>query len=259
MCNCPTIISWSVFQRIQPVSCPFHQETELSSRLDRLGSLLHAEAQVQQFILGSEWSTDPKTVCDEIWANYGFSLLHHIAHPFARLRSRDESEATRLHEFAKKAMLTNDLHPLELGSSRYGVCEMVETDITPLTRLILLSLDWEFMDSSGKVQDANAFLQKWIEDLIAVGIDIEEYGREEYDILRNTDSMSSLFVEAGKYALPDVDCPFRGYEIHLYGFTYGPSVEDWTILYSEPTDEFAGEFWDLVEERPLDMPGAWFD
>ncbi|KAK8119698.1 uncharacterized protein PG998_004324 [Apiospora kogelbergensis] len=251
--------SWSVFQRIQPVSCPFHQETELSSRLDRLDSLAYAETQVQQFILGSEWSTDPKTVCDEIWANYGFSLLHHIAFPFSRLSDRDESEATRLHEFAKKAMLTTDLYPLVLGSYWAGACEMVETDITPLIRLILVSLDRVFSNRFRKVQEVNTTLQAWIGDLIAIGIDIEEYGREEYDILRNTDSMSSMSIKAGRYTLVDSDYPLRGYVIHLYGFTYGPSVEDWTILINEPTDEFAGEFWDFVEERPLDMPGAWFD
>ncbi|KAK8104932.1 hypothetical protein PG999_008291 [Apiospora kogelbergensis] len=227
--------------------------------LSKLNEVYYADIQIQQFILGPEWSTDPKAFCDEIWAYYGFSLLHHITYHFSHCFDLDEREAIRLHEFAKKAMLASDLHPLELGSLRFAACEMVETDITPLIRLMLSQLDWELPGSSGKVQKANENLQRWIEDLIAVGVDIEEYGRKECSILRNIKSMSSLFAKAGRDTWPDVYCPLKGYEIYFYGFTYGPSVGDWTILCEEPTDRFAGEFWNLVEEHPLDMPGAWFD
>ncbi|RYP07837.1 hypothetical protein DL765_008990 [Monosporascus sp. GIB2] len=40
-------------------------------------------------------------------------------------------------------------------------------------------------------------------------------------------------------------------------YKYGPEPEDWDVYWSEPTDEFAGDFWELVENPPLQVPGAW--
>jgi hypothetical protein len=46
---------------------------------------------------------------------------------------------------------------------------------------------------------------------------------------------------------------------HLVGFTYGPSPDDWRFWGSDPTDEFAGDFWHMPENPWGRMPGAWVE
>lgn len=49
----------------------------------------------------------------------------------------------------------------------------------------------------------------------------------------------------------------KGKSVYLIGFKYGPEPEDWDIYWDEPTDMFAGEFWELIENPPPQIPGAW--
>ncbi|KAK8034194.1 gentisate 1-2-dioxygenase [Apiospora rasikravindrae] len=45
----------------------------------------------------------------------------------------------------------------------------------------------------------------------------------------------------------------------VQGILTGPEPNDWEVWFIEPTDEFVGEFWQLVDPAPLDIPGAWVD
>ena len=89
----------------------------------------------------------------------------------------------------------------------------------------------------------------WLEDLQSCGVDLLEYGKKEKEL-------------HGHYTEVLGDCRSysNGCTLRLVGFTYGASPEDWKVWFSEPTDEYAGDFWWLVEqpdEKP--MPGMWVD
>lgn len=43
----------------------------------------------------------------------------------------------------------------------------------------------------------------------------------------------------------------------IIAVTYGPQVEDWDVWFSNPFDEWAGEFWDMIDHPERAMPGAW--
>lgn len=47
--------------------------------------------------------------------------------------------------------------------------------------------------------------------------------------------------------------------MRLASFKYGPRPEDWHLIWGVDSDEFAGEFWDLIENPPLRIPGGWVD
>lgn len=71
-------------------------------------------------------------------------------------------------------------------------------------------------------------------------------------------------VEAFQKRLRELRHPFSIHtvdevelETTIYGFDYGPSVEDWHLWLSNPLDEWAGEFWDMIEHPESAMPGAW--
>ncbi len=86
-------------------------------------------------------------------------------------------------------------------------------------------------------------------DLKAAGIDLRQYGEKEFVSLSRD------------FRLPFCDCWIR-----LIEFNYGPEVQDWMFRFSEPSDEFAGEFWAMIEGLKEDadskqpqVPGSWIE
>ncbi|KAK8010071.1 hypothetical protein PG990_009036 [Apiospora arundinis] len=260
-CKCPITTSWGVFQHLQPVLCPHHHETILQSRLKKLDEFYTTNVQIDQFLLNPEWTLDPERLCNEAWTESNISLLHHTVFNHIDLYWMNRvEEARRLHEFTTDIMrVTTDLHPRKMGRSLGRACSELHFGITPFIRLIMGLLIFDFEYSLTAPVRATIVLQTWVQDLVKADVDIKEYGSREHDILREIQAESCLSFKIGAGVFNDIPSGLRGYEICLYGFTYGPNIEDWTILCNEPTDEFAGKFWDLVEDRPLDMPGAWFD
>ncbi|RYP06038.1 hypothetical protein DL764_003401 [Monosporascus ibericus] len=100
----------------------------------------------------------------------------------------------------------------------------------------------------------------WVGSLKAAGINVTGYGRREMELLRDA-TLTRDFVpcqetyRVGPWRSPDP--VWRGVSIRLMGYKYGPEPEDWDVYWSEPTDEFAGDFWELVENPPLQVPGTW--
>lgn len=119
--------------------------------------------------------------------------------------------------------------------------------------------------------DFTAFSERsvmaWLEDLYKSGIDLAEYGSNEKccqlsDNMDNPFFFPSVFLhQFGRYELHEdyrLVCSLR-----LIGFQYGRFPTDWKFWWAEPSDEFAGDFWRLVElestRAVISMPGAWFD
>ncbi|KAF3069744.1 hypothetical protein GL218_07876 [Daldinia childiae] len=84
----------------------------------------------------------------------------------------------------------------------------------------------------------------WLEALEQAGIDLEAYGRREHEI----------FVER-KYEF------YTAYyrEMRPIGFKFGPKPEDWEFYFYEPIDDYFSEFWKLIEDPPIRVPGSWVD
>lgn len=59
-----------------------------------------------------------------------------------------------------------------------------------------------------------------------------------------------------------IESPFiETEEVTLYcmGITYGPKPEDWRFWIADDMESYAGDFWELVDPRPLWMPGGWIE
>ena len=94
-------------------------------------------------------------------------------------------------------------------------------------------------------------LKVWLRTLQEAGVDLELYGRIEERIWRTE------WIPRESHQLSDYHRLKWATKARLIGFSYGPSIEDWHLWVSEPSDSLAGEFWDLIE-RPVEvMPGAW--
>ncbi|KAL2880151.1 hypothetical protein SGCOL_004536 [Colletotrichum sp. CLE4] len=101
------------------------------------------------------------------------------------------------------------------------------------------------------------FLRTWLEDLQTSGIDLEEYGRREMEIFKRD---ALLQDRRSRVRSTRDDGYYESYPgMRLTSFTYGPEPEDWKLVWSPEAEEYAGEFWDLIENPPLRIPGGWVD
>ncbi|KAK2604111.1 hypothetical protein N8I77_007068 [Diaporthe amygdali] len=103
----------------------------------------------------------------------------------------------------------------------------------------------------------------WLSDFYEAGVDLLEYGRKEKEHFRDEEFLPngptySYFSDLGRS--PEYTI---GYHVRLINFQYGRLPRDWKFWWSEPSDEFAGDFWFLVEleaeEVVMSIPGTWVD
>ncbi|KAF4764216.1 hypothetical protein HAV15_001416 [Penicillium sp. str.  len=118
-----------------------------------------------------------------------------------------------------------------------------------------LEFYWGYHESEYIPEDQRYFfdlaLKVWLKTLQKGGVNLEHYGRNEERIWKTE------WIPRESHQLPDYDRHSRTTKARLIGFSYGPSIEDWHLWVSEPSDSLVGEFWDLIE-RPVEvMPGAW--
>ncbi|KAK1997367.1 hypothetical protein LX36DRAFT_721161 [Colletotrichum falcatum] len=88
----------------------------------------------------------------------------------------------------------------------------------------------------------------WLEDAQSSGIDLDEYGiavRKLY--------LDKARLHGARWYLKG------GMGPRLVALTVGPMPEDWKLHWDWDFDEyeFAGEFWERVENPPLRIPGGW--
>ena len=91
--------------------------------------------------------------------------------------------------------------------------------------------------------------QAWLEDLLIAGVDLEAYGELERAAYEEACSNSGYWPHVW------VKNPC----LYLVSFTYGPRPQDWNFVWDAFVEDFAGEFWQLVEPPPVRIPGAWVD
>jgi hypothetical protein len=90
----------------------------------------------------------------------------------------------------------------------------------------------------------------WLEDLKAVGIDLQKYGQQETRLLREDSGWD--FAEWN-------NSRERRGRPRLASFRYGPEPEDWRLVWEEVfLEDFVGDFFSFAE-LPPSMPGAWVD
>lgn len=93
-------------------------------------------------------------------------------------------------------------------------------------------------------------LKCWLEDLQAIDKDLEAYGRSEASMLAYRPRQeTSISVRGG--------APAFSPRIHF--LEYGPNPEDWKVHWDYFQPEYAREFWQCIETKSPQMPGAWVD
>lgn len=108
--------------------------------------------------------------------------------------------------------------------------------LTPLAVLVERRVAEYYPDEE---LEFDLLLQAWSRMLAACGADLMAYGASE----------------------TATRCTYRNWtgRPKILGFTYGPQPADWHFLFPVKREHYIGQFWRMVEEPQLDIPGAWIE
>lgn len=104
-------------------------------------------------------------------------------------------------------------------------------------------------------------IKAWLRVLKSAGVDLHKYGEREAEIfnLQGYGRHHSLYRVSGGGDIEICWDNYQRLDLELIGFQYGPDVDDWALWWLEPTDVFAGDFWEMAEPGDQRVPGAWVD
>lgn len=87
-------------------------------------------------------------------------------------------------------------------------------------------------------------LRSWLTGLKAAGVNLNRFGRKEVKLWKSGNVQREISCINGEW-------------IRLINIVYGAYPSDWNLWFSECSDSYAGDFWDLIEWEVEAMPGGW--
>lgn len=257
------VFDLETYKLLLPVQCPRHQSASLESRLCSAKTTLKRDgsADVAKFLLQPEWSISPRAICTEnpltllIARRLPVSVCDALVRTTrvevylcdVQVNTRQLGEKLEsLFQFAIDVIQhTPDVH------STYPL--LTSGRDTALTIGLFRTLKYlSKRNVVGKARVTNILhevLVVWLRMLREADIDLNAYGKNEHQLLVNSKICQERLITHS------VDHPFSVFRI--VGITYGSQPEDWEIFWNEPSDQFAGHFWQLVEDPQLHIPGSW--
>ncbi|KAI1329416.1 hypothetical protein F5Y16DRAFT_365952 [Xylariaceae sp. FL0255] len=261
-CSCSVALySLKAYQTLTKLECPQHEKSSLFSRFRSLRRAFIytqvTEPEVLSRMLEPDWSEDFGQLCRT--STSSFSLLHTfaslfgISYAFSLIGQPRNPIMRQWVDLMKQTILhSNDIHFIESTShssrirSWRGFNSLGLAVSTPLTTAIL-SIFWDYRDG----RDPDGFLKVWLAIVQSAGYDLQEYGRRENELLHCTGFRYKRWL----YGQITVEWSSK----ILRGYVYGPNPQDWKILWTCTENTYFLDFWKLVEDPPVLIPGGWLD
>lgn len=190
-----------------------------------------------------------------VWDLCSDQTIHALALAYTTCRTQDDAQSV------KSAHMWEDLltAAVGLGLSLHGPSDRV----SPLLKL--LHTRPVCHPDEGPPRDMEARLRAWVTALQRWGVELYTYGQEErrrfLDIRRRCEQPWSHGVEEHK--CDNKLFEWWDFEPTLFAFSYGTQPSDWELWLVHPGDQYAGHFWQMVEEGnrdiPQSMPGGWIE
>ncbi|KAH9894487.1 hypothetical protein F4778DRAFT_794537 [Xylariomycetidae sp. FL2044] len=268
-CNCMFgLHDKNLYMNFLKYQCPSHETTTLESRMRAAAhavSFSDASAEVIRSLLLPELGSDPRIfqidargTCPPI-AIVAMGLGRSQAFMTSRkLHSMQrEQEVEIWSAFASDVIrITPDIHIIYKDPKEWGKYGIWSTALIAFLAAVGDSA-LERHEEKRRIGRVNRSLWLWLKTLKQSGVDLEKYGHREDRILRRELSDGSG-LDLWYYS-EDPHWEYYFANLRLLGFKFGPEPEDWSLYWSEPRDAYAGDFWQLIEDPPLQLPGAWVD
>jgi hypothetical protein len=130
------------------------------------------------------------------------------------------------------------------------------SQVTPLSSMFAGFFSESHLSGYRKLDPGKA-MSFYITTLYDSGVNLKEYGVREYL------TWEPLECQKGWTGGPGYYYSYFSYYYfgrrRLLGFSYGPTPGDWKVWENEPSDEFVGDFWSMVERKEEVMPGTWIE
>lgn len=139
--------------------------------------------------------------------------------------------------------------------------------ISPLLHIL------QYEDTKPSSERMEARLYAWLALLKSNGVDLHTYGQEEWNrfqaLRRDCELPWDRWHGVDPHRCKDQSYRSRGYFHHqldnkspLSAFSYGSDVSDWKLWILHPGDQYAGQFWTLIEQNGIfdrHVPGGWVE
>lgn len=184
----------------------------------------------------------------------GETLLNRIVQGMAvDFSERRSSNMPKWRELLFDA-ITASANPCHL-SPKYGM--MMNTPLT--TFLQYSTKNWAEIKRAKYVFDST--IQFWATELQLAGVDLAEYGAKEKSLHMSGVVDLEIFIYVGLEKSGPAYHPGIGEQLpfRFLSLEFGPRPQDWRLWVSNPVDELAWQFWELVEREKQVMPGTWID
>ena len=101
-------------------------------------------------------------------------------------------------------------------------------------------------------REAQSACKSWLQLLANAGLDLELYGKYESRFLA-ANRFQAVWQHFGSHPAIELSRP-------ILALSYGPAISDWYLWLDCPYDQWAGDFWYMLEhDSTTSVPGAWFD
>lgn len=263
--------------------------------------LLGTSGEVLRLALSSDGEITPSMTAVSI--SEGVSLLHTFTIAFATewfSRTIADEEATDIQSTLEHLIATAaDIHHREpVLQPHFGLFDRLEGEepgdeyfmegglppATPLFIIIKVAalriLEMELYLCRPRVwrHRLNGLTKRWLSILEACGVNLQAYGEREhaltFDHIQGDLEARRPVLLGEMHGLPafflTTRFAFEGSrrvpcELSLRNFTYGPTVEDWSMEWDLELTMDVTEFWDSVEKEeapvygPFRVPGGWVE
>ncbi|KAF4879257.1 hypothetical protein CGCSCA1_v001727 [Colletotrichum siamense] len=137
------------------------------------------------------------------------------------------------------------------------------TGVTPFSLFLwqfLVDLDWHPPQSFDQILQSSII--HWTTTLYSGGVDLLDYGRKVRDIYQD---LGWFVSEKTVWRPASEDYPREiPYTCSLLGITYGSLPSQWRLWWAPNINDYAAEFWNMVENpgsttSGFNVPGGWTD
>jgi hypothetical protein len=205
---------------------------------------------------------DPAVTLMNYQNKHGTTLLHAVARALGVLSGYNNTESAYWTDIKDREKRISGwksiLQALVAGGADLHVtCQVPRLEIQASPFLFMFCnrfYCYYSLVESTRVNPQHA-LDFWITTLSDSGVDLTIYGQRERSIWNSADILLKPWHNDPWDPLSDY---YIG-ERRLISFDYGSLPKNWKLWENEPTDEFAGDFWLMLDRKDETMPGTWID
>lgn len=222
-------------------------------------------------VLGLDNGTAQNCLNFHVRTARGHSFFHGLATQIGREHGRESAEEwhTLTRDVLRHLNMIGDLSqcdPRSYYDGEWGTMTpllwLIHEDIRARRTPAMRNFHFVRSQAAVNVSGCEKTIFAWLSDLHESGIDLQLYGKIEKGHFRHTASRLD-WTTYTYYRGPPARALSSYHQVRLINFQYGRLPTDWVFWWSEPSDEFAGDFWCLVEsesrEADMKIPGAWID